>query len=297
MWLLAASVALTLVVGFTAYATRETRAPGPHDAAPAPRLVHGPDYVAIGDSFTAGGPIGTIQAGAEDCVRSRDDYPTQVAERTGLSLTDVSCGGATTRDVLEGNQKERRAPQLESVTPRTKLVTVSVGGNDHAIYVTAFVNCLRYAKITQVGSPCKTNFGQAFASRLPMLQQSLTRVLAAVQQRAPNARVMLVTYLRLLPDTDVCAELPYPVGDAAWVTHVERSLAHVMRQAAASRGVEVVDMHRLSDGHDACSADPWVNGLRPKLGDGWFLHPNAAGAKAVAKAVTAAWHAGPPVRR
>lgn len=295
LWLLVLSIVLTVAVGVTAYATRDERTPPGTDPTSPQSLPLGPEYVAIGDSFTAGGPIGELQPGSEDCVRSRQGYPTRVARTLDLSVTDVSCGGATTSDVLEGSDD---APaQVAAVTAKTKLVTVSVGGNDGGIYVTAFINCLRFAKVTRVGAPCKASFGSAFASRVSAVTQSVGAVLDAVQRRAPQARVMVVTYPRLLPDDDVCPALPYPAGDVAWVTQVERGLSEAMRQAATARGVEVVDMHELSEGHDLCSATPWVNGLRPKANDGWFLHPNAAGAKAAASAVTAAWREGPPGRR
>ena len=287
-----------MAVGVTAFATRDDRIPSSNGAArdaPPARLSLGPEYVAIGDSFTAGGPIGAIQAGADDCLRSRYDYPTRVATNLDLSVTDVSCGGATTADALKGSGA---APaQVAAVTPKAKLVTVSVGGNDHGIYVSAFINCLRYAKVTRVGAPCKANLGSAFTNRVSSVETSVRAVLQAVRRRAPNARVMVVTYLRLLPDDDECAALPYPVGDVAWVTQVERSLAEAMRRAAVAQGVEIVDMQQLSEGHDVCSSEPWVNGLRPKAKDGWFLHPNAAGAKAVANAVTQAWREGLPARR
>lgn len=295
LWLLLGSIALTATVGITAYATRDARAPAtpkPPMAVP-DRPAHGPDYVAIGDSFTAGGAFGQLQAGGK-CFRAHDDYPSQVARSTGLSLTDVSCGGASTHDVLHGD--DGTTAQVDAVTPKTKLVTVSVGGNDHAIYATTFVNCLRYAKSTKVGAPCKASFGGALARQLPDVQRSVTAVLQQVQARAPDARIMVVTYLRLLPDHKPCSELPYPTGDVAWVIQVERKLSAAMRHAAVSRGTEVVDMHELSAGHDVCSTDPWVNGLRPKNGEGWFLHPNPEGATAIARAVTAAWRQGPPAR-
>jgi len=295
LWLLVLSIVLTVAVGVTAYATRDERTAPRNHPTPVQQPPHGPEYVAIGDSFTAGGPIGAIQAGAEDCVRSHNGYPTRVARKLDLSITDVSCGGATTADALKGS--DAIPAQVAAVTPKAKLVTVSVGGNDHGIYVTAFIDCLRYAKVTRVGAPCKANLGSTFTRRVSSVQESVSAVLRAVRRRAPDARVMVVTYLRLLPDDDECSALPYPVGDVAWVTQVERSLAEAMRRAAVAQGVEVVDMQRLSAGHDACSPEPWVNGLRPKAKDGWFLHPNAAGAKAVAVAVTRAWREGPPERR
>jgi hypothetical protein len=46
-----------------------------------------------------------------------------------LSLTDVSCGNATTDNILTTPQKDH-PPQIDAVTPDTKLVTITIGGND-----------------------------------------------------------------------------------------------------------------------------------------------------------------------
>ncbi|MFJ5829446.1 hypothetical protein [Streptomyces sp. NPDC093089] len=45
-----------------------------------------------------------------------------VAEAEGYALTDVTCGGATTDTVI--------ATQLDALSPTTKLVTLTIGGND-----------------------------------------------------------------------------------------------------------------------------------------------------------------------
>ena len=52
-----------------------------------------------------------------------------VAATLGLNLTDVSCGAAVIPNVLD--RAQGTAPrQIDAVTPDTKLITVSVGGND-----------------------------------------------------------------------------------------------------------------------------------------------------------------------
>lgn len=281
------SISLTAVIGISAYATRDDRTTAPPAKSALAAVPRGPEYVAIGDSFTAGGSIGTVQTGATDCQRSVDDYPTLVARAARLTLTDVSCVGASTRDILQGT--DTTSSQIAAVTPKAKLVTVSAGGNDHGIFVNVFLNCIRYAKSHLAGSPCQNKMGQWVAARIPQVQRSLVDVLAAVQKRAPHATVMMVNYLRILPDAARCEAIPYPPGDVAWVALVERQLADAMRRAAAIRGVELIDMHAKSAGHDVCAAHPWTNGLRPKLHDGLFLHPNADGQRAVAHTVRAAW--------
>ena len=56
-------------------------------------------YVALGDSFTSG-PLIPTQVDL-NCVRSNRNYPSLVAASIGSSsFADVSCGGATTDDIL-----------------------------------------------------------------------------------------------------------------------------------------------------------------------------------------------------
>jgi hypothetical protein len=57
-WPLLVAVAVTLAVGIGAYATRDDRAV--QDVPTRAMKMTGPEYVAIGDSFTAGGRIGGL---------------------------------------------------------------------------------------------------------------------------------------------------------------------------------------------------------------------------------------------
>src|SRR5690606_10476488 len=98
-------------------------------AAQAPALQRGMEYVALGSSYAAGAGIGPLQAGSPDrCQRTTNNYASLLAKRLGLQLTDVSCGGAKTEHLL-GPWNELPA-QLDAVTGTTRLVTVTVGGND-----------------------------------------------------------------------------------------------------------------------------------------------------------------------
>ncbi len=91
----------------------------------------GTDYVAMGSSFAAGPGIPPLQSsdGASACGRSAVNYPSIVAREIGADLTDVSCSGATTAHVLRDPQGAR-PPQIQAVTPDTRLVTITIGGND-----------------------------------------------------------------------------------------------------------------------------------------------------------------------
>jgi hypothetical protein len=61
------------------------------------------EYVALGSSFAAGLGLGPRVPGSPIvCQRSVNGYPQQLARMTGLSLTDMSCSGATASHVLRG---------------------------------------------------------------------------------------------------------------------------------------------------------------------------------------------------
>jgi lysophospholipase L1-like esterase len=90
--------------------------------APAP----GAKYVALGSSFAAGPGVAT-QLGT--CGRSDHNYSHLVAAELGLTLTDVSCGGATIPNIVNSTQRDA-APQIDAVSRDTALVTVTIGGND-----------------------------------------------------------------------------------------------------------------------------------------------------------------------
>src|SRR6201986_2745591 len=89
-----------------------------------------PEYVALGSSFASGPGITTRLPGSSyPCGRSVDNYAHQLARKEHLSLVDMTCNGAPSENFRRaGNFFQPR--QIEAVGPDTKLVTVTIGGND-----------------------------------------------------------------------------------------------------------------------------------------------------------------------
>jgi lysophospholipase L1-like esterase len=282
-WPLLISIGLTVAIGIGSFATRDDRRPvEPPTSVPGP--TSGPAYVAIGDSFTAGGAIGELQPGTGNCLRSTRNYPSLVARKLGYVLTDVSCFGATTGDVRNGD--DGLPAQAAALDAKTALVTVSIGGNDFGIYTSLMLTCMRTSKPTDLGAPCRTALASKLAAETPSIASRVGRVLDDVQKRAPKAKVLVVTYARLMPTDDTCSAIPFSRPDVAWFASIEETLSAAMTKAARNRNLPVVDMHELSRGHDVCSGSKaWVNGPRPKDQDGILFHPNGAGERAVAAAV------------
>ena len=282
-WLLFVAIGVTIVVGIGGLLTAQDPAPADSSRPQAPTT--SVRYVALGDSFTAGGPIGTQQVGTGNCRRSRHNYPSLVAKELGYGLVDVSCVGATTEHVLRGSRSVPAA-QVEALDKRADLVTVSIGGNDVRVFADILLTCFRVSRPTAQGAPCRAAASQVLAQKVPTVQRRVGAVLDEIRRRAPQADVLLVTYLRLVAPDDSCGAIPFAPQDIRWFAGVEKSIADAMAAAAKERNIDVVDTFARSRGHEVCSGgEAWVNGPRPKKLDGLLYHPNAAGERAVAEAV------------
>ncbi len=242
-------------------------------------------YVALGSSYAAGIGLGPRQPGSPlVCMRSGNGYPQQLARSAGLSLTDMTCSGATDINILRGGQVFL-GPQIDAIGPDTTLVTLTAGGNDigyirdmialsqpqHSSFV-RFVARLSWhgAKPAQ-----DRDFGQ--------LKNNMAATVSEIMRRAPHARVLVVPYLTVLPPSGTCPQVAIGDADATLMRGVAAELAEVTREAAQASGATFVDMASLSVGHDACSAVPWVNGAAPA--QGVPFHPTLAGAQATAQAI------------
>ncbi|WP_228985374.1 GDSL-type esterase/lipase family protein, partial [Streptomyces sp. DH12] len=113
----------------------------------------------------------------------------------------------------------------------------------------------------------------------------------AVHAVAPQARVHLVTYFTLLPDSGTCAVAPLTDEQADYERSIAARRAAATADAAAATGATLVDLAGVSRGHDACSANPWVESYRPAQGRSTY-HPNEAGMRAAADLVHAALSSG-----
>jgi lysophospholipase L1-like esterase len=283
-WPLLIAISVTVAIAIGSFATRDDRRTS--DPSPgSPGHASGPAYVAIGDSFTAGGAIGELQPGTGGCLRSTRNYPSLIARELGYVLTDVSCFGATTNDVLNGDAGV--PAQIAALNAKTAVVTVSIGGNDFGIYTSLMLTCMRTSKPTDPGAPCRTALSSKLARETSSIAARVGRVLDAVVNRAPTAKVLVITYARLMPTNGTCSAIPFSRPDVGWFASIEATLSEAMTAAARNRELQIVDVHALSRGHDVCAgAKAWVNGPRPKKEDGILYHPNGAGEKAVAAAVT-----------
>ena len=238
-------------------------------------------YVALGDSYSAAsGVLPVDPAAPPQCLRSTRNYPHVIAERTGAALTDVTCGAAETKDFFEP-QYDGMQPQLAALRTNTQLVTMTIGGNDNGVFFGAIVKCGTAGATTLgQGSPCKDQYGDAFAKDIrEKTYPALVKALRAVHRRAPRADVAIIGYPWILPPTEGCFEkMPVARGDVPYLRGIQALLNRKIAQAAERTGTTYVSMNRVSEGHDACQpigvrwVEPVVTTLNPVV-----VHPNALG--------------------
>ena len=260
-------------------------------------------YVAMGDSYTAaqGVPRTDWNGG---CLQSERNYPTLIAARLAeqdlgdIDLVDVSCSGAATlhmRRERDAGGTKVHPPQYDALSPETDLVTVSIGYNDFRIFHTLFGRCVALAEKDPQGSPCRDRLVRPTGfdyldKRVTVVGKRVARVVAGIHQRAPEAQVLVLSYPHLVPETGTCPlRIPLAPGDYPYVRSVNEHMAAVLRTAAERvDGAEFVDVTTASEGHDACSANPWMGGISPMSSRGVAFHPFAGEQRAVARLVLTA---------
>lgn len=243
-------------------------------------------YAALGDSYTSG--VGLVPVTNETCNRSSLNYPTLLADRLGFDeFIDASCAGATSADLLgvQTTKKGSNAPQLDQVPADADLVTIGLGLNDHGLSYYLLYPCLKVDG--KVGPECDTYLQQpdsVFDAAIDAMAATVKADLDAIRDKAPEARVVLVGYPRLLPDKGTCPdEVPVVAAATERFRYTMRKVNEAMEKTAKSARVDYVDMYTASEGHDACSgADRWVNGQNVDLGKAFAYHPFGAYHAAVA---------------
>jgi lysophospholipase L1-like esterase len=252
------------------------------DAVPTPavgtEVAAGIDYVAMGDSFSAGPFIGTMRTDPEGCARSRDNYPAFLADWLGVSsYTDVTCSAATTADLyapMVMYNGETTGPQLDAVSAGTDLVTLGIGGNDFGIY-DALIRCQKGPAATCPVDALRTDARKVAGH----VEKAVRRVLAA----APDAAVYVVGYPDILPTEGTCRAVGVSPEVLGPVTEVAGLLNDSLREGATAAGASYVDMEAVSEGHDVCAKGrAWVNGPRFRAGVAAPFHPKINGMRAVA---------------
>ncbi len=246
-------------------------------------------YVALGDSFTSGPFIPVQRLDPLGCFRSTANYPALVAASFGVDeYTDVSCGSAQTehmtvpQPILLG----ANPPQFDALRADTDLVTVGIGGNDVG-FGDIVITCARASIIDPAGDPCRrlatAGGSDTFAERIDAAAPEVAGVLAGIRERSPDATVVLVGYLRILPPEVGCYPIvPIARGDVPYLDGLQQQFTAMMAEVARANDARFVDAYAGSLGRDTCQGPltRWVEGIFPNR-PAFPVHPNASGMRAV----------------
>jgi GDSL-like Lipase/Acylhydrolase family len=302
---------LSLIAGCSG-STRETARPS---ASPARPTVPPHGYAALGDSYSAGDGAGAYfpdtDVAGNRCLRSRQAYgPLLDADASLGSLTFVACSGATTSDLVSPNHQRNvdagsgqvEAAQISAIPVHTKTITLTIGGND-AGFSSVLASCIR-AKIGPITvfphvlqsskDGCHNNAsitgavsarlralagqsGTSTASRTPIV--AVTKLLAGIHARAPQAHVYLLGYPALFGTFsgschigsvnvkrvplfgNVRVAISITAADARWLNTMAGQLNDVLKKSVTAARVPAtfVDVTSRFAGHRLCdSATSWI---------------------------------------
>ncbi len=304
---------LTRLSAFVAAFVLTVSGTGIGTSAPAGAVAAG-RYVALGDSYAAGLGLTPSDSSTNGpaCGRSTSNYPHQVAKTLDLTLVDVTCSGAVIAD-LAGSQRAGGTavpPQFDALTADTRLVSLTIGGNDLGFSAIASY-C---ASLSGADGPVRGGDGQAadceshyvtggsdtLAAKLTnTVGPALTAALATIRQKAPTAEIVVVDYPAIVPDEadtpnggcwtsplETADSLPFTTADLPYLQQVQARLDQLVADTGTAAGAGVASVYPASLAHTACGTTPWVNGVRvagfsvaPSS-----LHPNAAGVTAMTQA-------------
>lgn len=274
-------VALPVLVG-TAPAGAEPARPGPIR------------YVALGDSRAAA-PSLTSFFEPSGCARSDQGYPYRVkAALNPVSFTDATCVAATTADIVDHGQRtlvpvpRTQQPQVDALRPDTTLVTLSIGGNDIA-WASLLQPC--FGLTATVDTDCRRDAGLRTRQDIALtdLLPKVERVLDAIRQRSPRARVVVVGHGGYFGPVGCFPTATVDRPDMVFVADFFRRFDATLARGAASRGATFVDVVAPAVGHDACApvgtrwfAGQFPSGLTPPN------HPTPLGSASIGDLVVRA---------
>lgn len=303
-------------------------------AAP-PVSTTGKTYVALGDSYAAGYglPVPSAPTGkpVPGCEQTTGDYPHILSAQLGLTLTDVACSGATTVDFanpqsVTGGQAPPQLDIFKTVQP--DLVTITIGGNDLgftsiATACAATAGSGPTARVYGSGgkggfafSTCQAYFNSTAANggkaanpydHLAGVVAKVKSAIAAVQKAAPRAKVAVIAYPAIAPNTantpaggcytslsqtptvqnPLPSALPFTDADVPYLQVLQQNLDAGIGQVAQQLHASYADIYPSSLAHSACQPENvrWVEPLTPGDGGTNVLHPNLAGTTAMANAL------------
>lgn len=224
---------------------------GPRTSLPNPPAGEPLSYVALGDSYPAGG-------GPVDGESYVDHYEDLIEQRSGteVEVTDLAVSGATTADLLTSIS----GAEEKAALGRAQLVTITIGGND----------------FLQTAGSCRTEMA-CFEETLARIEDRLTEVAERVRAEAPTALILMTNY------PDVVAGNPAALsflgyGSFGTAREIAMRSSEMVCSVAERHGMTCVDVYGAFNGPDG-QTSAWEEGLLAID----IIHPSAEGHRLIAR--------------
>ena len=253
-------------------------------------------FVALGDSYAAG-PLIPLQVEPYGCLKSNNNYGSIAQRKLKYeAYRDMTCSGAETEDMTQpqGVSPGPNPPQFDALDAGTRLVTLTIGGNDIGFSSIA-EDCINTTP-ANTGHPCMdkyvVNGVDEVSARIAATAPKVAAVLQGIRARSPEAKILVVNYPAIFPHTGTRGcwpQIPVADGDVVWLRSKQVELNQMIAAQTAANGATLVDAYAASRGHDACKL-PVIRWVEPAVPASAAapVHPNLTGMQAMAKLVAAA---------
>ena len=262
-----------------------------YELAPTAGITALTDYLALGDSYTAGEGASAYLSGTDtsnnSCHLSAVSYPLLLTQRlfTSAGGHSVACTGATTTDVAPFNPADYTGQVMDGVARNQRVdntvaqllndfspgylaqsefvshyqpgvLTVSIGGNDIG-FGDILEECVApHLNIHLTGA---NNCYATYEDRLELAQRidrevpKLTSLFRQLRASSPNSGLYIVGYPQIAVDTGNCAvNVHLNTSEIALSIEILQHLNGAISQAAKAAGGNYVDISQALAGHRLC---------------------------------------------
>jgi hypothetical protein len=284
----------------------------------------------VGDSYISGEGTFAYRPGTDTynlpgnkCHLSEASYPYILGKQTGLGLYgSAACSGATTRDInplpyadyrgqsgayikFKDSKETLRAQLMDSFSPgqlpqleftsyyQPESILVSIAGND-----IGFSNIVTYCVLASAGTSCYDSL-ESKQELMRLIERQQTKLQHVYEKlKATGARVYVVGYPQVAnPEGNCGINVHLDHQELIFTSQIVTRLNQTIRIAAASAGVQYVDVENAFNGHRLCEtskSQSAVNGLTagdeviiPRVGPlaAESYHPTKLGHELLARAI------------
>ncbi len=247
-------------------------------------------YVALGDSFSSGEGNRPFDGPCHRALGGDSAYPRMLPDLVGYVAEPSfhACTGAAIDDVWLHPQAKRGSQriQLDYLDASTRLVTLTIGGND-----LGFADIVKQCLLP--GNCSNWKLADRVEAGLGTIKARLVDVYTRVRNRMDaDGQLLVAGYPRLFVFEDADCKLFISDTEAEWMNSLvvrgNRRIAEATRAARRQTGnVSYVDVTERFAGHELCSEDPWLYGINPSPDEGLIkgsYHPRRSGQAAYAAA-------------